>query len=278
MNFICGDRFVELADFVYTIDNPDDYYKHPNTFDLKDIEAFDGVPIIYTLTGNAKPILAELTNTTKRVILITHSADVPVDKALYNLAPPNVSCWFAQNVACHEDRLHAIPIGIENAQRKEFHHHDKPKRLLAQMAKEKTCKNLVYLNCSAWTNTDERMPLYKHLESKPWVTTIKNPNIFNFDEYIFNIHRHKFVACPSGNGIDTHRTWESLYLDSIPIEKKNFNNAFWADLPICFVNNWEDIDEDFLNAEYARIMSKEWNLDKLEFSFWEQLIRYRAIK
>jgi hypothetical protein len=87
MNFICGDRFVELADFVYTIDNPDDYYKHPNTFDLKDIEAFDGVPIIYTLTGNAKPILAELTNTTKRVILITHSADVPVDKALYNLAP-----------------------------------------------------------------------------------------------------------------------------------------------------------------------------------------------
>jgi len=127
-----------------------------------------------------------------------------------------------------------------------------------------------------WTNKQERAPLYHHLAGKLWVTTIQNPNIFDFYGYITNIHGHKFVACPSGNGIDTHRTWESLYLNSIPIERRNLNNAFWSDLPICFVNSWEEIEEDFLNAEYARIISKEWNLAKLEFPFWEQLIKYHA--
>ena len=273
MRFICGDRFVEMSNFVYTIDNPDDYYRHPNTFSKEAVEAFSGIPIIYTLTGNAKSLLLELSKVNKKVVLITHSADVPIDKELYNLIPHNVIQWFSQNATYIGDRLHAIPIGIENTQRKEFHHLDKPKMLLAQMAKEKTYKNLLYLNCSDWTNRIERKPLYQHLAGKPWVTTVHNPNIFDFYGYIANIHGHKFVACPSGNGIDTHRTWETLYLDSIPIEKRNTNNAFWRDLPICFVNNWTEISEDLLNAEYKRIINTSWNLDQLEFPFWEKLIK-----
>ena len=96
MRFICGDRFVEMSNFVYTIDNPDDYYRHPNTFSKEAVEAFSGIPIIYTLTGNAKSLLLELSKVNKKVVLITHSADVPIDKELYNLIPHNVIQWFSQ--------------------------------------------------------------------------------------------------------------------------------------------------------------------------------------
>ncbi len=277
MNFICGDKFVAISDFVYTIPNPDDYYKHPNTFSKEAVETFNGIPIIYTLTGNAKSLFAELASVNKKVVVITHSADVAADKNLYGLLPSNVVKWFSQNVTFPGDRVHGIPIGIENAQRFEFHHIKKAEKLLAKMQEDKIYKNLVYLNCSVWTNQKERTPLYWKLGGKPWATVVQAANIFDFDGFINNIHGHKFVACPSGNGVDTHRTWETLYLDSIPIEKIAPHNSYWRDLPICFVENWDKLDEDFLHAEYARIMSKEWNLEKLEFPYWKTLIKSYTI-
>jgi len=273
MNFICGDKFVAISDFVYTIPNPDDYYKHPNTFSKEAVEAFNSIPIIYTLTGNTKSLFEQLSKVNKKVIVITHSADVAADKRLYDLLPSNVVKWFSQNVTFNGERVHGIPIGIENTQRFEFHHIKKEEKLLAKMKEDKIYKNLVYLNCSVWTNQKERTPLYWKLGGKPWATVVQQTNIFDFDGYINNIHGHKFVACPSGNGVDTHRTWETLYLDSIPIEKRAQYNSYWRDLPICFVDSWDELTEDFLKAEYERIINTAWNLDKLEFPWWETFIK-----
>ena len=277
MNFICGDKFVVISDFVYTIPNPDDYYKYPNTFTKEAVEAFNGIPIIYTLTGNAKSLLTELSNVNKKVVVITHSADVAADKKLYDLLPSNVVKWFSQNVTFNGERVRGIPLGIENAQRFEFHHIKKEEKLLAKIQEDKIYKNLVYLNCSVWTNQKERTPLYWKLSGKPWATVIQLGNIFDFDGFINNIHGHKFVACTSGNGVDTHRTWETLYLDSIPIEKIAPHNFYWRDLPICFVESWDKLDEDFLHSEYTRIINQEWNLEKLEFPYWEKLIKSYTI-
>ena len=282
MNFlVCGDKFAKISDFIYTIPNPDDYYKYPNTFTKEAVDAFNGIPIIYTLTGNVKSLFAELAKVNKKVVVITHSADINITKELYDLCPPNVKKWFAQNVLYHDVAIWGIPIGIENPQRIEFHHVEKEKKLLAKLQEDKIYKNLVYLNCSGWTNPAERLPLYKHLENKPWVTTVRNPNIFDFDSYIDNIYGHKFVACPAGNGIDTHRTWETLYLGGIPIEKRSPHNYYWDQLPICFVNSWDEITEEFLNKEYKRIMTAEannqLNLGPLDFAYWERMIKLYTI-
>ena len=43
--------------------------------------------------------------------------------------------------------------------------------------------------------------------------------------------KHRFVACPEGNGIDTHRFWETLYRGSIPII---------TDSP--FARNWQELE------------------------------------
>jgi hypothetical protein len=47
----------------------------------------------------------------------------------------------------------------------------------------------------------------------------------------------------------------------------------FSDLPILFIDKWEDITEEFLLKKYEEIIKKEYNLDKLKFSYWRKKIR-----
>ena len=56
------------------------------------------------------------------------------------------------------------------------------------------------------------------------------------------MNEYKFVACPRGNGIDTHRFWETLYRGSVPIviASKWSNSLKYLDLPLIEVSNWAE--------------------------------------
>ena len=46
-------------------------------------------------------------------------------------------------------------------------------------------------------------------------------------EYLKELSKYKFSLCPPGNGLDTHRVWESLLVGTIPIVEDNeLNNNF----------------------------------------------------
>jgi hypothetical protein len=79
-------------------------------------------------------------------------------------------------------------------------------------------------------------------------------------------------VCPPGNGEDTHRLWETLYVGSIPIVKKSINTLFYSDLPICYVDNWEQLaDYNFL-IEQKNILKSKTNLEMLDFDYWKNKI------
>ena len=66
-----------------------------------------------------------------------------------------------------------------------------------------------------------------------------------YDSYFNNLRKYKFVVCPEGNGPDTHRTWEALLLNTVPIFKltkftENLNNS---GIPGIYLNNWEDLSK-----------------------------------
>jgi len=92
--------------------------------------------------------------------------------------------------------------------------------------------------------------------------------------FLENIYNSKFVLCPRGNGLDTHRLWETLYLGSIPIVKDEYGMSFFKDLPILFVNeiNNNNISEEFLNNKWIEFNSMKKNYDKLFISYWIELI------
>ena len=79
------------------------------------------------------------------------------------------------------------------------------------------------------------------------------PNIPNMDymNYLKILLSYKFAICPEGNGIDTHRFWECLYLKVIPICLKNHVTKYYSKLfPILLLDDWNNIDENNLQLFY----------------------------
>jgi hypothetical protein len=269
MEFIVGEKFYDLADFIFssdiTEDRNEDYNKQVNTFDINKLH---GINIVYLHTMYKNQFFDLIRHLDNKFIVITHNSDININN-VENL-PENVIKWYSQNVNCKDDRLESLPIGLENS--KWFINIQKQKKILDKSKTEKNIKNLVYMNHNMNTNLQERRAPYRLLYDKKFVTTEFGTNGQNYENYIDNIYNHKFVICPEGNGIDTHRKWETLYLNSIPIEKKSINNSFYTDLPICLINNWEEITEDFLDKEYDRIINSKFNLDKLHITYWKNKI------
>ena len=265
--FITGNKFKSLADFTFapSVKRGDDYYNLPNTYDPEKIKNGD---IIYTDTGYALEFLEAVKSLDKQIILITHNGDTNID-----IAPTdNIIRWYTKNVNIIHPRIESIPIGLENEIW--FPERQKKQRILAKLNEPRNYRNLVYMNHSIATNPVPRGRLYQLYESEPWVTSVRGSNGFgHYDEYIDNVYNHKFMICPEGNGIDVHQPWECLYVGTIPIQKRNINNSFYTDLPICFVDNWEDLTEEFLEAEFIRIKACIWNMEKITFKYWENRIK-----
>lgn len=98
----------------------------------------------------------------------------------------------------------------------------------------------------------------------------------SFNNYYETISRSKFMICPRGCGLDTYRMWDCLYLGCIPIVVKYDGYKDFEDLPILFIEKWEDylaINENNLNIKYNEMLDMNFNYDKLKFSFWENLIQ-----
>jgi hypothetical protein len=264
-DFIVGEKFYSVADFIFSSDiieeRNEDYNKLNNTFDIKKLK---DINIVYLHTMYKNQFFNLIKDLDNKFIVVTHNSEIN-NKNTQNL-PRNVLKWYSQNVNCEDDRLFSLPIGLENS--KWFSNVQKQLKLTNKVKTSKKNKKLVYINHNINTNSKERLEPYQLLNGKSFVTVESGFNGQNYDNYIDQIYNHKFVVCPEGNGIDTHRKWETLYLNSIPIEKRSINNSFYDDLPICIVDNWSDITEDFLNREYDRIMNSKWNLDKLDMLYW----------
>ena len=87
-----------------------------------------------------------------------------------------------------------------------------------------------------------------------------------------NTTKYAFVLSPYGQGMDCHRTWEALILGSIPILKsKEFVNMF-KDLPILFVDDWSDINQQLLDDTIEKFKNMTFNYDKLTLEYWKQIV------
>ena len=84
----------------------------------------------------------------------------------------------------------------------------------------------------------------------------------------------KFVACPRGNGVDTHRLWEALYRGCVPIIKRDK----WSEslevlsLPIILVNDWSEISNSISTWAPNKGFNPE-ELKPLWINYWQELIQ-----
>lgn len=237
-----------------------DYRYLANTVDFAQLKDGD---VIYTHTFYADQLFEKLEKLSAQFTVVTHNCDTPAD-----FPPPDNVMWFTTNVNIRHGNLKSIPIGIEN----DLWLKDKKEQMLRKLEKPPKFKNLIYCNHNIKTNPKQRQKPYDVLSGERWATVQFGANGSGFDIYLNNIYNHPFVVCPEGNGIDTHRVWECLYVGTIPVVAKNINNSFYEDLPILFLDSWEQMEEKFLYDSYMQIRSKYWNLEKLEFEYWKDEI------
>jgi len=212
------------------------------------------------------------------VVVLSHNSDgcivqpdMPMreyDFAWQNI-PTNVIHWFGQNVDIYDDRLTPIPIGLERVRwHPELRKHDVI--LNTPLASE---RKLAYLNANTHIRV-QREELYQRFEGQPWVTAERGYNGLDFEHYARQLASHRFVFCPDGNGMDTHRTWEALYLGAFPIVQRHvFTEEFAKLLPLVIVDSWEQVTLEFLIAKFAELARKSWQWEALTIGYWERVIR-----
>jgi hypothetical protein len=139
-------------------------------------------------------------------------------------------------------------------------------------------KGLVFMNFSVGTYPEERQRVWDMFKDKHWVLTA--PNVVTLEgrkAFLREIRNHKFVLCPRGYGVDTHRLWETLYLGSIPIVVRVPALREFVDLPIAWIDDWTEVTPEWLESEYARITATApaFPHEKLRMSYWEHKIYHQ---
>lgn len=250
---IDGDFFVSLADIKIYEDIPQD----------KDCV------VIYCETANYQRAIRLIYNNPEiKFKLITHNGDESVTNGF---VPMNLIAWYAQNLDFDHPRIFPLPIGLENN-----HWHPHKRSLIEKAASNVSFENRKIKALSQFNPNTYPEGRYDLIED------VINGNVFadnyyclngrNFDQYIDNLSNYAFCLCPRGNGIDTHRMWEAMYLGCIPIVKKYITHEFEEELPIVFVDSWSEVTEEFLKQKFETIDKTLFKSKILTNNYWEQKI------
>ena len=253
MDVVDGDFFRSLANCV-------PYGEIPNN------------PIIYVPTESYKMALGFITeNPHIKFKLITHNSDKCVSQCD---VPDNLVRWYAQNLDFEHPRVEPIPIGLENQS-----WHPTKRMVLDFMLAEKgnphRIRNAALCQFNPGTFPQERHPLFNMIRSGQIAAhAYYCLNGTEFDLYCENLINYKFCLCPRGNGIDTHRLWESILLGCIPIVKRsNSCYNYKEPYPVLFVDSWYEINEELLERKADSGIDKSLFETKiLTKSYWKERI------
>jgi len=206
----------------------------------------------------------------KKKIWVFHNSDetfnLNIKKKLDYFHPKKC---FSQNLIIYKKNYHFLPIGLENSK---FHNNGDIKDFLRLRKVNLKKKPRILFG---FKNTNPIRVQLKHQFKKLEITDETNGwNSFFYRRILLN---YMFVICPQGNGIDTHRMWEALYLRTIPIIKKNMISDYIkkAKIPVLILNKWSDLskfDEKQLQKIYFS-KKKLFNNRYLFQEYWKKLIK-----
>jgi hypothetical protein len=143
------------------------------------------------------------------------------------------------NLKFESDFVKGLPLGIESTKYGSggrFRYFMRKRKALNQN-KLRPIKYLIAFNEA--TNTSARSCARIHFEKVKDASIIRNRIPVAALHYLMT--KSEFVICPRGNGMDTHRIWESAYLGAVPVILANSAPGGSHAWPVLQVENWEDL-------------------------------------
>jgi hypothetical protein len=271
----------------------------PLRFDPRRFEAVqDGDLVWVRLIALPQFVKEALPLIRSRFVLVTGDEDWSIpgsfagSEALLNDA--RLLAWFTQNLdakGTHE-KLHPIPIGLDfhtisngprwgHEQATPAAQEAELERLRADMPRTEARLPLAHADFHFNKNKDfvwgdSRGEVQRELEHNPAV--VFQQQKLRRIELWREKTRYAFVVSPHGNGLDCHRTWESLVLGNIVIVKPSSLDPLYEGLPVVIVKDWSEITQASLakwHAEHAAAFESPEVQVRLTSQYWIE--RARAV-
>lgn len=271
MNYFINSRdIISLCDY-----KPSNIVSDITYIDENDYKNIKPNSKVYVITSALNDFINKIKF--KDIILITGcsiiSAPIEICKLhninYYNLKQ-KIKLWYTQN---NDFNILSIPLGLD------FHTNPYP---LKQENKLKNIMNKLpsILNRPLKCYANFHFRKFKRHDRDRHIAeyTLRNKSFIDFENYPINREQcwqkhanYSFVICPFGNGIDTHRLWETLILGSIPIIRNSTLNKLLIDLPVVIINKWEDLNIHLLRIKKIEIINnyKNYNFKKLTMNYWK---------
>jgi hypothetical protein len=199
----------------------------------------------------------------------------------------NILCFWCQNCTIETNKIKNIPIGLDyHSMSYDTPHLVHGQKHIPPTVQEtqileikndflplKDCKSLCIANfhlaMDMYKRERVRLPAYNKLKNNSCIKFLERQSR---TDYMKELKEVAFAICPSGNGLDTHRLWETIVLGRIPIVNKTGLKVY-KDLPILEVEDWEIINEEWLSYQHKNIVEKygNFNMEKVYLNYWKKL-------
>jgi hypothetical protein len=282
---ISGEKLQDLAKTFLGL--PSDFKVNPffysynknKQYDLSKIglndQNYENESVIFCFSHRINLLSQKIKYFKNKFILITHNSDYDIKKNQHIdliLNSDKLIKWYAQNLCIEHEKIHFLPIGIANMQWKHGRDFYNFMELIKDDKEDIKKTKSIYMCFTVGTNESKRRLCYNKLSKKiPFLQPIDS---------LKNIQRmktYKYCICPDGNGIDTHRFWESLYLKIVPIVLRNPLNTIlekYTNIPMIIVDSWDNLDVSKLKPyeSYESYDSFDFNSKFLDMNYYINII------
>jgi len=147
-----------------------------------------------------------------------------------------ISSWTGNNLIEEEPMMMCIPIGLTRAEIKGG------EEILSHYIHNQNLPKIYNILMSWVDNTSPSRGLLKEIISQD----SKNRIFFQkeklkYSAYVEQLKQSIYVLCPEGNGIDTHRIYETILANSIPIVLRSPLWKMHRDLGCIVLDKWEKL-------------------------------------
>jgi len=190
-----------------------------------------------------------------------------------------ISRVFGTNTLNTVSFSHSIPLGLTNNCNDSYNHTilGNTKHFIRANQVSNFCSEF---NASIYVNFSKDNNLIVRKALLAIVAKMKNVVYGNFEisdksriKYLEDLRSHALVLCPEGNGIDTHRLWETIYMGGTPVITRNkFLPDILSELPVIQLDKWSDLgDMKLMEAHWNNLQSRKYDFNSLLSEYWINL-------
>lgn len=165
----------------------------------------------------------------RKHVYVVHNSDQAFDGTKLAALLPTALHVYAINTTVTHPQLTTIPLGFPDA----------ALPFLSSFVRPDVPRDIeMYMNFTLGTNTSKRSDCWTALKDDPRVV-VKSGR--SRSEYYEDLCRSKYVLCPEGTGIDTHRVYEAILCGATPVVLRNPLAEFYSKYPVKIISSWSDV-------------------------------------